>query len=291
MVMLHHYSQYVISQNISNSLIYQLFSTQGGYLGVAIFFFLSGYGLMESEKKRHLKLESFIKNRILKTYIPVFAVTLIWFFIASLILPNSPIEMGRDYILIIKDILWGFGDEVLWFIKVILFLYSGFYIFSIIRLKSKRYSLVFLCLFTVGFTFLTAVMLAPFLCISIPYFTIGIGMSLALNNYKHTLFVSLGILLLICFFSLMFLSKSLGIHSIINACVIGSLILLFSVVKIDFKIPVFLGVISFDLYLVHNKILMSLKSNADTFDILLFISLTIFFTTVFYLLRTKLLKI
>lgn len=45
MVALHHYSQYVLSNDISNNIIYQIFSTQGGYLGVGVFFFLSGFGL------------------------------------------------------------------------------------------------------------------------------------------------------------------------------------------------------------------------------------------------------
>lgn len=62
MVMLYHYSQYICSNNCSDSIFYKMFSTQGGYLGVAIFFFLSGYGLIESEQKCYLGLLQFFKK-------------------------------------------------------------------------------------------------------------------------------------------------------------------------------------------------------------------------------------
>lgn len=62
MVMLHHYSQYICSNNYSDSIFYKVFSTQGDYLGVSIFFFLSGYGLMEREQKCHLGLLQFSKK-------------------------------------------------------------------------------------------------------------------------------------------------------------------------------------------------------------------------------------
>ena len=92
MVMFHHYSQYVMANSISESLFYQLLSTQGGYLGVAVFFFLSGYGLMESEQKSHLNLSAFFKRRLLKVYLPVLLVTAIWMFISPLLLQQTPFE-------------------------------------------------------------------------------------------------------------------------------------------------------------------------------------------------------
>lgn len=38
MIALHHYSQVVLSAGVSDNLIYKLFSSQAGYLGVALFF-------------------------------------------------------------------------------------------------------------------------------------------------------------------------------------------------------------------------------------------------------------
>lgn len=61
-VALHHYSLYICANNLSDSIIYKFLSAQGGFLAVAIFFFLSGYGLMESEKHRHLPFNKFLKK-------------------------------------------------------------------------------------------------------------------------------------------------------------------------------------------------------------------------------------
>lgn len=78
MIALHHYSQLVLSTGVSDNLIYKLFSTQGGYLGVALFFFFSGYGVMMSDIKNHFSLVQFFKKRILKIYKPVILITIIW---------------------------------------------------------------------------------------------------------------------------------------------------------------------------------------------------------------------
>lgn len=78
MVAIHHYAGYAISRGYSDSLILKAFSTQGGYLGVALFFFLSGYGLMKSEQKKHLGFKDFARKRFGKVFIPVLLVTAIW---------------------------------------------------------------------------------------------------------------------------------------------------------------------------------------------------------------------
>lgn len=38
-VALHHYSQYVCANDFSNNIIYKVFSSQGGFLAVGVFFF------------------------------------------------------------------------------------------------------------------------------------------------------------------------------------------------------------------------------------------------------------
>lgn len=77
-VALHHFSQYICANNLSDNIFYKIFSSQGGYVSVAIFFFLSGYGLMESELKQHLNFNDFMRKRLFKIYFPVLLVTVIW---------------------------------------------------------------------------------------------------------------------------------------------------------------------------------------------------------------------
>ena len=78
MIAIHHYANYAISTEYSDCIILRLFSTQGGYLGVALFFFLSGYGLMKSESKHHLGFNAFVVKRFGKVFLPVLLVTLFW---------------------------------------------------------------------------------------------------------------------------------------------------------------------------------------------------------------------
>ncbi len=67
--------------NATNPVFY-IMATQSGYTGVAIFFFLSGYGLMESERKKHLSLPLFVRKRFGKIYIPTLLVTAIWLIVS-----------------------------------------------------------------------------------------------------------------------------------------------------------------------------------------------------------------
>lgn len=66
--------------------------SQGGNIGVAIFFFLSGYGLMMSEMKSHLPLKVFFRRRFCKIYLPVLLVTAIWLPICYRITPPTLIN-------------------------------------------------------------------------------------------------------------------------------------------------------------------------------------------------------
>lgn len=62
MVAMSHYSGYVLANDLSSNIIYKVIAATGGYLGVAIFFFLSGFGLMMSDMKHHLSPQEFIKD-------------------------------------------------------------------------------------------------------------------------------------------------------------------------------------------------------------------------------------
>lgn len=174
MVMLHHYSQHICAMGMSDSIFYKGMSAQAGFIGVAVFFFLSGYGLMESEQKTHLKLSLFFKRRFLKIYLPVIAVTCLWTLIAPFVLSKSPfsgfsINIGSNRELVIGNVLYNFGDSVLWFVRVLICLYAMFYIFSFVYITYRNRSLPFLGLSTIALTFLIAKSLIPYEAISVPF--------------------------------------------------------------------------------------------------------------------------
>ena len=64
LVAVSHYSTCIVINNHWWDSSFVRFWCQGGNIGVAIFFFLSGYGLMESEKKHHLGVVEFLKKRL-----------------------------------------------------------------------------------------------------------------------------------------------------------------------------------------------------------------------------------
>jgi len=77
-IVVHHYAHYRFDYGYTSNFILKLFASQGGFLGVGLFFFLSGYGLMESEMNNHITFGKYLRRRILKVYLPVVLVTMLW---------------------------------------------------------------------------------------------------------------------------------------------------------------------------------------------------------------------
>lgn len=296
LVMFHHYSQYVVVNGVYDSLVFKLLSTQGGYIGVAIFFFLSGYGLMESEQKSHLRLSAFFKRRFLKIYLPVLLVSTLWFAISPLLLKTQgegyiDVGGGENWLVKIKYIALGFGDGVLWFLRALFVLYSIFYLFSEVYIYNKRTAIALLIILTIMLTAFEAVYVNDFKSISIPYFSLGVLMSLF--KARETKAVVMSVVALFCFAAIgfIFYNLSLAGHSAINAFMLAGFIVVLSIRQWQIKLPALLSVISFDLYLIHNKVLMALKGNMEIVTIEVFVIVTLITTLLFYLLRHRILKI
>lgn len=191
--------------------------------------------------------------------------------------------------LIIRDILFEFGDSVLWFVKVLIILYACFYLFCVIRQRYKKASLLFLTLAVIGAALFTGYKMYGFMTISIPFFFVGIVLSL--NKQKKGLLISMMLLGLIMISEFMIFNFNLALHNAFNVFAIALLIITFSIKNIELRIPSIMAAMSFDIYLVHNKVLMSLKNNLDVVELLPFIFLTIIATFGFYIFRTKILRI
>jgi len=128
MVAFGHYAGHALA--FSNNPVYRITVMFAGNVGVALFFFLSGYGLMMSERKQHLALWPFLKRRLAKVYLPVVMVSVVWQIILR------PVGAGWEYIPhFLYSVFWGFSDGILWFVKVIMFCYLLFRIYLIFRQK------------------------------------------------------------------------------------------------------------------------------------------------------------
>ena len=294
-IVLHHYAQYVCLNHLSDSIFYKVLSAQGGFIGVAIFFFLSGYGLMESEQRSHLNPTEFLKRRFFKIYLPVLLVTIIWMFAVPFLLSESPfegfkVEIGGGKYLIFSNILYRFGDGVLWFIRVLFLLYAMFFVFSLLWKKHFALSITVLGILTIAISALVSHMFAPFESISIPFFPLGVFISLYKENRLCIVFSIVG-LILYALIEYIFIDYALALHSIINIIGLIFLILVLFIWTIDIKLPELLTIISFDLYLVHNKVLMVMEGNTLCNVLWVFMTVVFITTACFSLLRIKLLKI
>ncbi len=286
-VALHHYSQYVCANHLSENILYKVLSSQGGYLAVGIFFFLSGYGLMESEKKHHLSPIGFIKKRFLRVYLPVLLVTALWLPTRAYLF-GEPLRTGG----VIYDLFWGFHDGVLWFVRALLLLYLCFSLFIRIREKYNQtitiisINLLTLCAIAV---LQIVIGLADYSIISIPLFTIGILASIF--NKGQTRQTLIYLVVWSIFISLYLLGNwALMIHALFNYAFIFAAILILALFPIrkTWAVPSIIGDISYDIYLVHNKVLVALKFLFPIVPLYWFVGLSIIATGLFYLIRKAL---
>lgn len=200
-------------------------------------------------------------------------------------------SVGGGKFLYISNILIDFGDAVLWFIKALIPLYMMFYVFSIIDKYNRKWSLFFLLVSSLIIVIWISDIFAAHNSISIPFFTLGI----LISKFRYDKRIFLGLMFVVCIViaivSYLMLDNALAYHSIINSVCILILFVPLFIKSIDIKISNIFGLLSFDLYLVHNKVLMALKDNLEIVDVWIFISLSIVSTLVFLTFRNKILKI
>lgn len=168
-IAIHHYSQYELAHGFSSSPFLKLFSYCGGYIGVAIFFFLSGYGLMKSDQKHPVEVLPFIKRRLLKVYFPVVLTALLWICISFLLNRFESTDFGGGLSILLCE-------EHLWFVRVIILLYAMFLLHRITdrKLKCSRAFSVshFVVLTTIVYAFVDYT-LGGLASLSIPFFLFG----------------------------------------------------------------------------------------------------------------------
>ena len=257
LVVIGHYASSSIIHGWSTSPIWYVLASQCGYIGVAVFFFLSGYGLSESDKKHHLSINEFIKKRFLKIYKPVLLVTAIWLTIEYTLMRKS---IGWH---IFYDMFWGFDDGVLWFVKILFGLYAAFFIFSQFC-NNDRYKAGWSILILSSIILMYIANITDgYSSIAIPCFTLGVFYSRSHNQW-HTL--TLMVVALCCSVVYTMITKdNHGLHAAINYSLLIAAILIFNKVQCvrytkmyNSKCIALCGVISFDLYLTHFKVMESL---------------------------------
>lgn len=292
MIVLHHYSQIMIISGAGN-IIYQAFSTQGGWLGVAIFFFLSGYGIMKSDLSNPLSISSFIQKRLIKIYLPAVLVTFCWIVFRKIYFSDY---IEYDIFKLLNILLWDFDDVVLWFVRsiIILYIFFSFYAFILRSLKQHDYynqiNIILLLIVTPLCIWLTKTGFVHSL--SVGLFFVGILLAQIDNCNKNTaFFLKITCVIVYSVFCAYILNYSVvtradWIHIIFNvAFIISSIIICsFKEFKVP-KLPKWINSSTYDIYLVHNKAIILLRPCYTVVPLYIFVLLTLFFTIISYYLR------
>lgn len=286
MVASSHYAQYIVKEEIPTTLFIKLLSTQGGYLGVSIFFFLSGYGLMCSYQNKQLSFWSDLKKRILKVYIPAVIISIIWIFslccYPSLQYNSQQLNETITFLHIPKYVIGVFAlqfyDSVLWFVKVILLLYLFFYTYLLIKNRINKYVALFFLVFSSFATcIITYYTISLFAVVSIPLFAIGILISEHADIIisKRTILFTTYICIILTI-GYIFRNNMFVLHGLINYVIICLALycLTFYSIRINGINP-FLTSSTYYVYLIHKKILFILITINSLYNLTSFLIISI----------------
>lgn len=265
MIAIHHFLQYALTRG-NGGAFSSLYCSQAGYLGVALFFFLSGYGVMKSHQRHQMSFGEFVNKRLLKIILPMLLANLLWavfllVFIDKLNVLDLSQKMAVENVsfgniflsvLLLNSEAGSYFDGTLWFIKVLLLLYIAFYISSLMKKKEVRLCvLALLCCIVV---LIVSCCMNTWMAISVPLFFIGAIMADSPSYIsKHFLLFSCSYLA-VCVACVWLIADALIIHACCNYLVVLAMIIVAYFVNIRLVgTATILGVLSFEIYLTHNK--------------------------------------
>lgn len=264
-VILHH-----ISQRVSSGILPPDF-TRVGYLAVAVFLFLSGYGLQKQNLSKPEYSKGFLLKRIPAILIPYMIMTLIYWFIYAL--SGDVRSIGTVWHHFIAN-----GDPIVWFswyVVCILYFYITFYILMRI-FKNNRTSIIL-----GGIAFCV---LYIFICQKLSFglwwyqtsfvFVLGVVFSSYEDNILKFIkkYYPIILLLSLTFFIVLakhkweiyWLAPSLKTEFLLVAVLAFLFILSFFTLalklRINNKILDFLGKISFEIYMVQGALMLILRN-------------------------------
>ncbi|MBQ4565412.1 MAG: acyltransferase [Oscillospiraceae bacterium] len=239
-------------------------------VGVACFFFLSGFSLAKSATGKVGYFRSFLRKRLSKILLPYLVFLALYFLISVLILGDQVSKIYSSF----RN-----GDPVShsWYVTAIIFFYLAFYaVFRSVDPHNRKAVLIrigFYSAVTFLYIMVTAVVLdlPDFWYKTCPMMIIGLGFGFfedAVFSFLKKRYFLLLLLMLLCsgvaYFIPSIWSLFLSAYSIniwlLNDILMGffiSLLLLLLLFKINFlnKVTGFLGKISFEIYLFHGLVM------------------------------------
>ncbi|MBQ1521822.1 MAG: acyltransferase family protein [Erysipelotrichaceae bacterium] len=168
-ILLSHFNQYItIEQNMFNY-PYLLFFERIGQLMVTPFLFFSGYGVMLSIDKKKGYLDSFLKNRVLKTLIQFDLAVALYY------LMNLAMGIHYDVNPLLVLIGWDSVGNSNWYIFVLLCLYVITYlVFTILKDRKRLFQLSVLTIVSLAFIIILAQVKSDYWYDTIPAYVLGV---------------------------------------------------------------------------------------------------------------------
>lgn len=231
-----------------------------GYLFVSSFFFLSGYGLVISYKRSEDYLKDFFRKRLSKIYLPFIVVNIV-----NLLINILYFKLKYSFKQFLFELVGlKLMSSAMWYIIAIAFWYVAFYI--VFRFVKKEYVTKILFL-----TSLVYIILCYYIGLSKNWydtaliFPIGVFVGLYKSkvksfiedNYNKIVFSSLTMFILL--FMLNYGKTDFASIIIrIFSSVAFTIVFITMLLKVDVsrnKVSLFLGTISFEIFLIHDRML------------------------------------
>ena len=234
--------------------------THIGYLFVAVFFFISGYGVTCGYQKNnsYISLKSFVPKRFMNTVLPYWLCVL---FTAVLIMIFFPPLNGMDFI---KSFVSPNGIvHNAWYVAAVLIMYAGFIL--IFKIKNTGIALAVMFIYVTGFIVAMLMLKESIWARSTFAFYLGIVYSFYKEKFdsffKKNYFIKLSLFLIAfagtCVLRYLFVLKNNfyaeNIFAIAGSSLFAIIVFGFILKKVKVNNPIlrFSGKISYEIYLMH----------------------------------------
>ena len=109
-----------------------------GYIGVSLFFFCSGYGVMKQYMNNSAYLDGFLKKRFKSVYYPYFAAMILWL-ICNVVFQNNATESIAIVQFLFNDLmLIKTNLPFAWYVLAVLVWYAVFWCVAVVLKRADR---------------------------------------------------------------------------------------------------------------------------------------------------------
>ena len=265
LIVAHHFCARLMGKG-STDMIVNFIGLRGGVIGVTIFFFLSAWGLSESQNKNSYSFWMFVKRRLSKVYVPLVITNILYYLF--LLFYQQQVFRIPDFLL--KTFNLRFVDGVLWFCNTILIFYVIFYVSFI---PKTRWGKVITCIVSTLLYSVAATWMfpdAPFYVYSIIGFPIGMICSLykaELSKLSYWSITSIIAMFFLAAGAFIFPAyKNLFMMNLLSLILLIVIVLSIQKIKMPKSMVIlpFIGTYSYEIYLLHNKVLSPLGNAGHT---------------------------